>query len=244
GARWATSRARSCRVASTPCSSRWPSSAHSASFWRCASRASTSRAPTRRPRASKSAVEVRFLGTGSASSPGGRGQSAIVVADGTTTLLLDFGSTGLAALTAIMDPARVDGIVVTHLHGDHFGAIPYLVMQQRFASRARPLILAGPPGLEARLRQLSLALYADFYERPLPYELRFVPFGDGELAIGAARIAARRVMHSPDAEPHGVRLRMGGRLIAYTGDAGWSEDLPAPASGADLLICEPSTYAS
>ena len=166
------------------------------------------------------------------------------MADGTTTLLLDFGSTGLAALTASMDPARVDGIVVTHLHGDHFGAIPYLVMQQRFASRARPLILAGPPGLEARLRQLSLALYADFYERPLPYELRFVPFGDGELAIGTARIAARRVMHSPDAEPHGVRLRMGGRLIAYTGDAGWSEDLPALASGADLFICEATTYAS
>jgi ribonuclease BN (tRNA processing enzyme) len=187
-------------------------------------------------------VEVTFLGSGSASAPGGRRDSCIVVRDGTTTLILDCGSTALPAITGLFDPARIDAVLVTHLHGDHFGGIPALVMHQRFAGRTRDLVLAGPAALDERLHQLSVALYADYYEQPLPYTLRVVPLAGGELTIGGARIAARRVAHAPDSDPYGLRVSVGGKLIAYTGDAEWSEAIPALADGADLFITECTTW--
>ena len=191
-----------------------------------------------------SRVEITFLGTGSASAPDGRQNSCIVVRDGTTTLLLDCGSAALPAITRTLDPARIDAVLVTHLHGDHFGGIPYLVMHERFAGRTRELVIAGPPSLDERLHRLSLALYADYYEQPLPYALRLVSLADVELAIGGARIAAIRVAHAPDSDPYGLRVRIGGKLIAYTGDAQWSDALPALADGADLFITECTTWES
>jgi len=188
-------------------------------------------------------VELRFLGTGSASTPGGRGHACIVVSDGATTLLLDCGATALPAIVRAIDPATIDGVVVTHLHGDHFAGIPFLLMHQAFARRMRELVIAGPPSLEARLRELSVALYRDYYKDPFPYPLRVIPFGDAEIAIGRARISARSVAHSANAEPFGVRVTLAGKTIAYTGDAEWSDALPALADGADLLISEATTYA-
>ena len=185
---------------------------------------------------------MRFLGTGSASSPGGRGHTCILVTHETTTLLLDCGATALPAIVSAVDPATIDGVVVTHLHGDHFAGIPVLLLHQTFAKRAREIVLAGSPSLEARLRELSLALYRDYYKDPFPFPIRVVPFGADEIAIGGARITAVPVAHSANAEPFGVRVAIGGTRIAYTGDAEWSDALPALADGADLFICEATTY--
>ena len=69
------------------------------------------------------------------------------------TLLVDCGASSLVALKAHgLDPNRVDGIVLSHLHGDHFGALPFLLLDAQFlARRERPLLIAGPPGTRARL---------------------------------------------------------------------------------------------
>ena len=187
-------------------------------------------------------VEVRFLGTGSASAPGGRGHSCIVLTEGTTTVLLDCGSTALPSIMRTLDPATIDGVVVTHLHGDHFGGIPFLLMQQGFEKRTREMVIAGPASLEARLRELSVALYRDYYRSPFPFPLRFVAFADADVTIGSARITPRPVAHSPSAEPYGVRVAVGGKVIGYTGDAEWSDALPPLADGTDLFICEATTY--
>ncbi|MEU1191264.1 MBL fold metallo-hydrolase [Streptomyces sp. NPDC005859] len=38
--------------------------------------------------------------------------------------------------TAGPGPAEVDAVVVSHLHGDHFGGIPFLIPHRQFADRA------------------------------------------------------------------------------------------------------------
>ncbi len=51
-----------------------------------------------------------------------------------------------------LDHGRVDGIVLAHLHGDHFGGLPFLLLDAQFLHRReRPLAIAGPPGTRARL---------------------------------------------------------------------------------------------
>ncbi|MEU3616401.1 MBL fold metallo-hydrolase [Streptomyces sp. NPDC006872] len=46
------------------------------------------------------------------------------------TLLVDCGATSLVAMRQQgLDPAEVDAVVASHLHGDHFCGIPFLILQ-------------------------------------------------------------------------------------------------------------------
>jgi ribonuclease BN (tRNA processing enzyme) len=192
---------------------------------------------------SRVSVEVLFLGTGSASAPAGRSHTCIVLRAEGSTILLDCGGSALPAITRVLDPATIDAILISHLHGDHFGSVPFVLLHQGFAGRARPLLIGGPRGLQTRLRDLSLSLYADFYDKPLPFPTPFYAFDDGDRDIGPARVTPLAVVHQASSEPWGVRVRIGGKLIAFSGDAEWSDALPALADGADLFICEATTYA-
>ena len=187
-------------------------------------------------------IRLTFLGTGNAFADGGRGHACILVTAPEGRILLDCGGTAIAPLRRACDPAEVDAVAITHLHGDHFGGLTYLAMQQKYAPRTRPLAIGGPPSLEERFRDATVALYRDFFASPLPYELRFTVLGPEPTGLGPAQVTAHPVEHVPDSEPHGLRVRIGGKLIAYSGDARWSEALPALADGADIFICESTTY--
>jgi len=188
-------------------------------------------------------VRVHFLGSGNAFSDGGRANAAIHLTAPGVSLLLDCGGSALPAIKKHIDPGTIDAIAVTHLHGDHFGGITFLVLEQHFAGRKNPLIAAGPPSLEQRLRAAEQALFPDFFgHTALGFPLRTVVLGAEPTALGGARVAALPVRHVRLAEPHGLRVEVAGKLIAYSGDARFSEHLVAVAKGADLFICEASYF--
>jgi len=67
---------------------------------------------------------------------------------------MDCGTTTLIGLKrAAIDPAAIGVILVSHLDGDHFGGIPFFLLDAQFSRRLRPLVLAGPPGIAERLTQ-------------------------------------------------------------------------------------------
>ena len=188
-------------------------------------------------------VRVQFLGSGSAFSDGGRANAAIHVTAPGVSLLLDCGGSALPAIKRHIDPATIDAIAVTHLHGDHFGGIPFLVIEQHFTGRKKPLRVGGPPSLEQRLRAEEQALYPDFFGRTtLGFPLTTVVLGAEPTDLGGARVSALPVRHVAMAEPHGLRVEVGGKLIAYSGDARWTAHLAAVSKGADLFICEATFF--
>ena len=159
------------------------------------------------------------------------------------SLLLDCGGSALPALTKAKAADGIDAIAVSHLHGDHFGGIPYLVVQQHFAGRTRPLLIAGPRDLAARLATTEQGLYPDFFGRTsISFPRPLVTLGPDEQTLSGARVAALPVRHVAESDPHGLRVRIGDRLIAYSGDATWSPHLPLVARGADLFICEATNW--
>src|SRR5262249_26555933 len=97
---------------------------------------------------------VTFAGSGDAFGSGGRFQACIHLRPGTnqTPVLLDCGATSLTALRqAGLDPGEIGAVFVSHLHGDHFGGLPFLILDGQFSGRAAPLSIAGPPGTARRL---------------------------------------------------------------------------------------------
>jgi ribonuclease BN (tRNA processing enzyme) len=186
-------------------------------------------------------VTVTFAGSGDAFGSGGRYQACIHVRPaGEPPFLLDCGATSLTALKAAgLDPGEIGTVIVSHLHGDHFGGLPFLVLDGQFTGRTRPLTVAGPPGTAARLHQAMETLFpgsAGVNRRFAVEVTELIP--GGRTAVSGAGVASYEVSHPSGAPPLALRLIVGGQVIAYTGDTAWTDALPAAAAGAGLLIAE------
>ncbi len=187
-------------------------------------------------------VRLTVLGCGDAFSHGGRMTSAYLVEDGGGLLMLDFGLTALMSLQrAGIAPDAVETVVLSHLHGDHFGALPVLLLwREVYGDPARPLTIIAPPGMPARLRALHEAMYPGSWRKPWRFPLELVELAPGvPMQRGGRRITSLPVNHDAGVEPAtGVRLETQGRVIAFSGDSGWCESLVELARGADLFLCE------
>jgi ribonuclease BN (tRNA processing enzyme) len=185
--------------------------------------------------------EVIFVGTSDAFGAGGRRQSAVLLRTGNGGVLVDCGTTtgsGLADLG--IERAEIDVIVVSHFHADHFGGIPLLLLAALYEdARRQTLRIAGPPGVEERVRRLASAMGHAIEDRnwTFPIEFHELPVGR-ELELGPARVNSFETRHQPDSHPHGLVIRAGRERIAYSGDTGWFEALPQQVGAADLFICE------
>src|SRR5436309_5266190 len=180
------------------------------------------RAPSDRPARDHLTVRIAFLGSGNAFSDGGRANAAIHVTAPGVSLLLDCGGSALPAIKKHVDCESIDAIAVTHLHGDHFGGIAYFAIEQHFGGRKRELVVGGPPSLEPRLRAAEQALYPDFFGPiALAYPFRTVVLGERPTRLGGADVTALPVRHVRLRGPHGLRVAVGGRLIAHSGDSSW-----------------------
>ena len=190
-------------------------------------------------------TRVTFLGTGDAFSAGGRHMAAYLIESPEGSLLLDCGPTILASLNRhALSAGQIDTVLLTHLHGDHFGGLPFLFLHYIYIEpRVRPLKIAGPPEVEDRVRMLFRAMYADTAAEPLPFALEFVEIRPREtLRLGGMQINAFGAVHQKQPPSLGFEIKGGGWKIVYTGDSGWMEELVEHTQNADLFLCECSFF--
>jgi len=184
---------------------------------------------------------VTFAGSGDAFGSGGRFQACIHVrSPDHAPFLLDCGATSLSALkTAGLAPSQISTVFVSHLHGDHFGGLPFLILDGQFTRRTSPLTIAGPPGTAARLREAMQTLFPGSADSERRFDVRLTELvpGASETVAGIA-VTSWEVDHPSGSAPLALRIEVGGRIIAYTGDTAWTDDLVTLAAGADLLIAE------
>jgi ribonuclease BN (tRNA processing enzyme) len=186
------------------------------------------------------AVRLRFLGAGDAFASGGRLQSRLHLEGGEEPMLIDCGATALVAQKRQrVDPASIGCVVLTHLHGDHFAGLPWLILDGQFAGRTRPLVVGGPPGTEERLAQAFEVLYPGAAAVERKFKVRVVELAEGVPGeLGPATVTPFAVAHSSGAPSFALRVEYGGKLIACSGDTEWTDALLEVARGADLFICE------
>jgi ribonuclease BN (tRNA processing enzyme) len=191
-------------------------------------------------------MRLTIVGCGDAFGSGGRFNTCFWLETAKATLLVDCGASSLVALKARgLDHGKVDGIILSHLHGDHFGALPFLLLDaQHLTRRERPLLIAGPPGSRARIE----AATENFFPRALSNKWRF-PFEIVEIEPGKPTevlghtVSTTEVVHQSGAPSTAVRIGDGQRLFAYSGDTEWTDALIGVADSADLFIVECYGYA-
>ncbi len=176
---------------------------------------------------------------------GGRLQTCYSLRRGAERILVDCGATAMMAVRRYgIDPLEIDLILITHLHGDHFGGLPFFLLDARLVSRReKPLVIAGPPGLEERLLRTMDALYPGSAKARQRFELRFEELASGETRdLGPVQVTTAEVVHQSGAPAYALRLQWADRCFAYSGDTEWTEALLPIARGADLFVCEASFY--
>jgi ribonuclease Z len=103
-------------------------------------------------------LRVIPLGTSAGRPTLTRGASALAVAAEGAWVLCDCGEGAqVAALRAGLSLSRLDAVLVTHLHGDHFNGLPGLLGTLGLEGRERPIAIAGPRGIRDLLETLGRA---------------------------------------------------------------------------------------
>lgn len=186
-------------------------------------------------------MRIRFLGSGDAFGGGGRFQTCIhLQGDFGAAMLLDCGASSLVAMKrASVEPTDIETVALTHLHGDHFGGLPFLILDGQFRRRERPLLVAGPPGTEERLCAAMEVLFPGSSRPERRFDVSVVELEPSvPLDIGPSKVTAFPVEHASGAPAYALRVALGGRQIAYSGDTQWTETLRDAARGADVFVCE------
>lgn len=191
-------------------------------------------------------MKIQFLGCGDAFGSGGRFNTCFLVDAADTRFLIDCGATSLVAMNRCgVDPNSIDMILLSHLHGDHFGGVPFLLVHAHSASkRTRPLLIVGPRTTEQRVMETLAALYPGAENNPWRFDLKFEEYEvEQEWRSGPVSVIAYQAAHKAgDGPACALRVTAGGRTLTYSGDGGWSEGLAKAASGADLFIAEANFY--
>ena len=185
-------------------------------------------------------IQIQFLGTGDARGSGGRLQTCIHVRSGEETLLIDCGASSLTAMNRFgVDPSSVDRILISHLHGDHFGGIPFLILDGQFARRTRPLLVAGPEGVEERVKASMKVFFPGSSKVERKFPLSFAELSPRrETTLGSLQVTSFEGVHPSGSSSLALRIHLAGRTISYSGDTEWTESLLDAARDADLFICE------
>jgi ribonuclease BN (tRNA processing enzyme) len=190
-------------------------------------------------------MQLRFVGCGDALGSGGRFNTCFHVTGARVNFLIDCGASSLPALKRLgIAREAIDLILITHFHGDHFGGLPFLLLDAQFTRRSRPLVIAGPAGIETRLANLMEALFEHSSKTKPRFDLSIVALEpEQSRTFGEVEVTPYPVVHGESGGPFlAYRVEAEGRVIAYSADTEWTDTLIPAARGADLFIAEAYYY--
>ncbi len=185
------------------------------------------------------------MGSGDSFGSGGKLQPCIHLKTAAHEILLDCGSTVLCSMRRFhVDPNNIEVILLTHLHGDHFGGIPFYILDAQLVSkRTEPLIIAGPVGTEQRIREAMEVMFPGSSKIQQKFDIKVVEMEpDKELIFKDIKITPFLVEHYSGAPSLSLRLETQGKVITHTGDTAWTDSLLYAGQGADLVIAESYFY--
>jgi ribonuclease Z len=179
-------------------------------------------------------VKLTFLGTGAGNFRGSRRHMSSALVDG---LLLDCGAGTTGRLHDLGAFEGVEGVLISHLHSDHFAGLFDFLMHTVLTERKRPLTIVSPPGLSPLLRAMN-DVRAMVKDPATAYELRLVEGLLPETTIGRWTVRGVPLDHS--VYNLGYYLSTDALSVFYTGDT----RQPSFRAGlrADVVLHE-STYA-
>ena len=173
-----------------------------------------------------------------------RACSAYLIEDGDFAFSLDFGTGAFASMRRHVDYDKLGGVVISHMHADHFLDLIPLRYAVRYGSKRRrnrlPVWL--PPGGTTMLRAITNAFASegngDFLNEAFDLN-EFDP--SRPLSIGPGRLRFAPTTHYITA--FAMRYERNGTSFTYSADTAPDARVVELARGTDLFLCEATLLA-
>lgn len=189
--------------------------------------------------------EILFLGSGDAFGSGGRLQSCFLLTHASGQLLIDCGASCLIGMERCgINPNGISVILISHLHGDHYGGIPFLINgSQLIYKRTEPLLIIGPPGIRELLPRAMEVFFPGSSRVQRKFSLEIAEFTDRTAKdIGGVKVTPFLNLHPQVDSSFALRIECDGKIIGYSSDSEWLDSLYDTARDADLFIAEAYFY--
>ncbi len=182
-------------------------------------------------------MKIQFVGTGSGKTSLKRFHSSLLITSAEYNLLIDCGDgISKALLFNNISYNSINGILITHLHPDHYSGLAALLIQMKINNRSSGMDIYIH---ESNLEYLQRFIYNSyiFIER-LGFELKFISFEeDRKWEINnSLKLTAKQNSHLAAYKEFDTKNELGFSCISllleddnvtvfYTGDIGDKEDL-------------------
>ena len=185
-------------------------------------------------------MEVYFLGVGEAFDENEPNTSILVrgqTPKGQSTLLLDCGfSLPPQFWKQMLLADELDGIWISHFHGDHTLGLPALIVRFWEEGRQKPLMIMGQKGIEEYVHRLVDVAYQGFIDK-LQFPLGFLEIEPGRpVEMFGLTLESSENGHSR--RDLALKIKDRQTMIYYSGDGRPTEEGLALAAGCDLMIQE------
>lgn len=191
-------------------------------------------------------MKIQFIGSGDAFGSGGRFNTCFYVHAGHSDFLIDCGASSVVALKANRIALNdIQLILITHFHADHFGGIPFFILDaQLISKRTQPLTIAGPAGIAERMESVMETAFPGSSKTRQKFDFSVVELRDKRSStLNGLCVTPFCVNHGmPDGSCFAYRIEVNGRIISYTGDTEWTDTLIEVGRNADLFIAEAYFY--
>jgi ribonuclease BN (tRNA processing enzyme) len=176
--------------------------------------------------------------------------SGYLVEDGDTCLLMDCGNGVFSKLRRFRDYTRVDAVVISHLHADHFLDLVPFSYALTYAPRQQPVPVARWPGTDAPARPRLIVprgatetfrrvVGAWGNEDLIENAFRIEEYdADSTPEVGSLRLHFHKVPHFTETFAICANSANGGGRLAYGADCRPTDEIVRFAHGADLLLIE------
>jgi len=182
-------------------------------------------------------LEIKFIGTGSGKTSLKRYHSSFLINTEMYNLLVDTGDgISRALLHQKVTFDLVNGILISHLHPDHYSGLPSLIIQMKLIERQESLDIFCHSSQTDFLRNFLYESY--IFEEKLGFKISFKPFEQKEttdISAGLGFIANQNshLKHNEQFDKSGrlsfacnsFLIRVKGKNIFFTGDIGDFSDL-------------------
>ena len=187
-------------------------------------------------------AELIFLGTSNAFGHDGR-HTACLLLSGSHNILVDAGYSVLSAVRANFQPfPKIDAILISHIHPDHFMGLPQMVLEDYYViKRDYSIPVFGPKGLAQKVLDLVNIMYSDELAAHVNVLFKFHESNPGEkFEIPGGSVETLEAAHGGNARMQIINFE--GKTIGYSGDTSFLEHSINRLLDCDLTILESSSF--
>lgn len=186
-------------------------------------------------------MKIKMIGTGAISV---KERSSCTLVD--DRILIDCGNGIVKTLIEQnVDIAKIEVLLITHLHGDHFLDIPFLIMQRSFSAVSNQLNIYCPKGTEDIIAKLFGIAYSDLSDWKILRDKARVSFLEfdtlnSEEVIEGYFVDSYEMVHGSFKPAYGYVIKNSNKTIGISGDASYCPNVDKLLEKSDVAVLDMS----